>query len=179
MTWQRVGKGSRSNVTQTDLNICAPSGNEHVRCCDWRHGCSVHFSRHLKFHDDLRKQNSAHKKSEHPGSWNRARKQRKTGNWECRHILESNWYPKLWHTGQRMLWQTARYPQDTKRPPRQRTCGHFGAACPQAVCSCASLWTRLRIRSRSTHRTQRPTHPMPRRAGTFPLSNQPDHTVRL
>jgi len=44
-----------------DLNICAPSDDEHVHCRDWRHGFSLHFSRHLKFHDDLRKQNSAHK----------------------------------------------------------------------------------------------------------------------
>lgn len=65
MTGQCVGKGSRSNVTQTDLNICTPSSNKHVRCCNWRHGCSIDFSWHLKIHDNLRKQNNPHKNSEH------------------------------------------------------------------------------------------------------------------
>ena len=61
MTRQCVGKGSRSYVTQTDLNICTPSSDKHVGCCNWRHGCSEHFTRHFKIHDDLRKQNDARK----------------------------------------------------------------------------------------------------------------------
>jgi len=94
MTRQCVGKGSRSYVTQTDLNICAPSSDKHVRCCNWRHGCSEHFTRHLKIHDDLRKQNDAHKVQN-------IRIAKQAGLTETvvteksRHILESNWYPKL------------------------------------------------------------------------------------
>lgn len=53
MTRQRVGKGSRSNVTQSDLNICTSSSDEHMSCGNWRHSSTVHFSRHLKIHDYL------------------------------------------------------------------------------------------------------------------------------
>lgn len=53
MTGQRVGKGSRSNITQTDLNIRTSSRDEHMRCRDRRHGGAVDLSRHLKIHDYL------------------------------------------------------------------------------------------------------------------------------
>lgn len=67
MTGQRVSKGSGSNITQTDLNICTSGSDEHMRCCNWRHCGTVHFSGHLKIHDYLGKENHVRMTREH---WN-------------------------------------------------------------------------------------------------------------